>query len=140
MAAQKTAAAVRETERSSQDAAEHATEVYDELLTLSRENMEKIGTASLSMLNGLASVGSGWASAWTDQALMSLEATQKLAGCRTWQDMAAVQNDFTRASLERMCSEITRSANLTTGAMTETLGPLQELTERTMQTASRQAA
>lgn len=140
MAAQKTAAELRETSQSTQAAAERATEVYDELVAFSRDNMETMGHASVSMLNGLASVGSGWASAWTDQAIMGLEATQKLAECRTWQDMAAVQSDFTRASMERMCSEVARSANLTAETMSATLGPLQELAQKAVEPASRQAA
>jgi hypothetical protein len=122
------------------ETAEQASEAYEEFLALSREQMEKMGEASVSMLNGLAAVGSGWASAWAEQASMSLEATQKLTACRSWDEMASVQNDLTRACLERTCNEIARSANLTAEAIGASFGPLQEMPRKISERVSRQAA
>lgn len=139
-AAQRTTSAMQEAVQSPQQAAEQVNQLYDDWLTLSRENMERMGSASLSMMNGLASVGSGWASTWAEQTALSLETTQKLAGCRTLGDMAAVQSEFTRACLERMCSEVARSANLTAETLSESLGPIEELSKKTIERVSREAA
>jgi len=138
------AAAAKQTlERSGESArrmSETATRGYEELLSLSRENTEGIARASQAMLNSTFELSSVWLSFWKEQLARGLEAMRSLSECRSWHDALAVQNEFTRSSLERVCSRAAKSAELTTEMVTGSFRPLQECAHKTVERFPRPAA
>jgi hypothetical protein len=109
-----------------QRASETASRGYEDLLILSRDNMEGMARASQAMLKGSADLGSVWASFWNEQLTTSVEATRSLAECRSWDEALTVQNEFIRTSLDRVYSRAVKSAEVTAETFTSSFIPLQE--------------
>jgi hypothetical protein len=65
---------------------------------------------------------------------------RSFAECRSWHDALTVQNEFTRASLERVCSGAAQSAELTGEMVRSSSKPLQECARQTVERLPRQAA
>lgn len=123
-----------------QRASEAAARGYEELLTLGRDNMEGLATASRAMLKGTSDLGSVWASFWNEQLTSGMEAMRSLAECRSWDEALSVQDEFTRASLNRVCSQVVKSAELSTEMLTSSLPPLQASARRAAEHMPRRAA
>ena len=119
---------------------ETATRGYEELSTLSRENMDGMVRASQAMLKGTSDLGSLWASFWNEQMTTGVEAMRSLAACDSWDEALKVQNDFTRASLDRVCSRTLKSAEVTSEMVTNSFVPLQESARRAADRIHRPAA
>jgi hypothetical protein len=138
------AAAAKQTLERSGDSAqrmnETATRGYEELLTLSRENMDGMARASQVMLNGTTELSRVWTSFWNEQLANGVETMRSLAECRSWHDALAVENDFTRASFERACSGAAKSAELMAEMVTSSFKPLQECAHKTVERFPRPAA
>lgn len=109
---------------------EAATNGYEELLTLSRHNTDGMAQASQAMLKGASDLGSLWASFWNEQLTTGVEAMRSLAESDSWDQALKVQNEFTRSSLDRVCSRAVKSAEVTTEMLTSSLVPLQESARR----------
>ena len=109
---------------------EAATNGYEELLTLSRHNMEGLATASQAMLKGASDLGSLWASFWNEQLTTGVEAMRSLAESDSWDQALKVQNEFARSSLDRVCSRAVKSTEVTAEMVTSSLVPLQESARR----------
>ncbi len=119
---------------------EAATNGYEELLTLSRHNMEGMAKASQAMLKGASDLGSLWASFWNEQLTTGVEAMRSLAESNSWDQALKVQNEFTRSSLDRVCSRAVKSAEVTTEMLTSSLVPLQESARRASERMPRPTA
>jgi len=119
---------------------EAATNGYEELLTLSRHNMEGMAKASQAMLKGASDLGSLWTSFWNEQLTTGMEAMRSLAESDSWDQALKVQNEFTRSSLDRVCSRAVKSAEVTTQMLTSGLVPLQESARRASERMPRPAA
>jgi hypothetical protein len=111
-------------------ASETASRSYEELLTLGQDNMEGMARASQAMLKGTSDLGSLWASFWNEQMTTGVEAMRSLAECDSWDEALKVQNEFTRASLDRVCSRTLKSAEVTSEMVTNSFMPLQESARR----------
>jgi hypothetical protein len=103
--------------------AEVATNGYEELLTLSRHNMEGMSKAGQAMLKGASDLGSLWASFWNEQMTTGVEAMRSLAESDSWDQALKVQNDFTRSSFDRVCSRAVKSTEVTAEMLTSSLVP-----------------
>jgi hypothetical protein len=119
---------------------EAATNGYEELLTLSRRNVGGMARASQAMLKGASDLGSLWASFWNEQLTTGVEAVRSLADCHGWDEAVTVQSEFTRKSLDRVCSQTVRSAEVTVEMLTRSLAPLQETARRRAERMHRPAA
>ena len=119
---------------------EAATGGYEELLTLSRHNMEGMAKASQAMLKGASELGSLWTSFWNEQLTTGVEAMRSLAESDSWDKVLKVQNEFTRSSLDRVFSRADKSTEVTTEMLTSSLVPLQEFTRRASERMPRPAA
>jgi hypothetical protein len=119
---------------------EAATEGYEELLNLSRHNMEGMAKASQAMLKGAADMGSLWASFWNEQLDTGVEAMRSLAESDSWDQALKVQNEFTRSSLDRVCSRAVKSTEVTAEMLTSSVVPLQESARRASERMPRPTA
>ncbi len=86
-----------------------------ELFPFGRDGMEGLVRSSRAMLDGTAELGQLWTSFWSEQLADGTDALRALATCRSWREAVEIQNEFTRASLERVCAQAARSAELTAG-------------------------
>jgi hypothetical protein len=109
---------------------EAATEGYEELLNLSRHNMEGMAKASQAMLKGASELGSLWASFWNEQLTTGVEAMRSLTESDSWDKALQVQNEFTRSSLDRVFSRAAKSTEVTAEMLRSSFVPLQESTRR----------
>ncbi len=91
------------------------------------------------MLKGTSDLGSVWASFWNEQLDDGVQAMRSLSECRGWHDALAVQNEFTRSSIERVCSRAAKSAELTAEMMKGSFRPLQESAHKTVEQFPRAA-
>ena len=114
-------------------AGEAASAGYEELWILSQVNIEGIAKASQAMLKGTSDLGSVWASFWNEQLDDGVQAMRSLSECRGWHDALAVQNEFTRSSIERVCSRAAKSAELSAEMMKGSFRPLQESAHKTVE-------
>ena len=119
---------------------EAATSGYEELLTFSRHNMEGMAKASQAMLKGAADMGSLWASFWNEQLNTGVEAMRSLAESDSWDQALKVQNEFTRSSLDRVCSRAVKSIEVTAEMLTSSVVPLQESARRASERMPRPTA
>jgi hypothetical protein len=119
---------------------EAATNGYEELLTLSRHNMEGMAKASQAMLKGASDLGSLWASFWNEQLTTGVEAMRSLAESDSLDQALKVQNEFTRSSLDRVCSRAVKSTEVTAEMLTSSLVPLQESARRAAERMPRPTA
>ena len=92
------------------------------------------------MLKGTSDLGSLWASFWNEQMTTGVEAMRSLAACDSWDEALKVQNEFTRASLDRVCSRTRKSAELASEMVTNSFVPLQESARRAADRMHRPAA
>jgi hypothetical protein len=113
-----------------QQASETAARGYEQLSTLGRDNVESMARASQAMLKGASDLSSLWASYWNEQLSTGMQAMRSLAECHGWDEAVTVQNEFARTSLERVCSQTVRSAEVTVEMLTSSLAPLQETARR----------
>ena len=111
-------------------ASETAARGYEELSSLGRDNLESMARASQAMLKGATDLSSLWASYWNDQLSTGMQTMRSLAECHGWDEAVTVQNEFTRTSLDRVCSQTVRSAEVTAEMLTGGLAPLQETARR----------
>jgi hypothetical protein len=111
----------------------------EELLTLSRYNMEGMAKASQAMLKGASDLGSLWASFWNEQLTTGVEAMRSLAESDSWDKALKVQNEFARSSLDRVCSRAVKSTEVTAEMLTSSLVPLQESARRASERMPRPA-
>jgi hypothetical protein len=107
-------------------AAETASASSEELLSLGQDSMEDLARASQAMLKGTSDLGSLWVSYWSEQLTTGMEAVRSLAECESWDDVLRVQNEFTRASLDRVYARTLKSAEVTSEMVTNSFVPLQE--------------
>ena len=125
---------VSETVEKSGDTARRASETAsrssEELLTLGQDSMEGLARASQAMLKGTSDLGSLWTSFWNEQLTTGMEAMRSLAECHSLDEALTVQNEFTRSSLDRVCSQTLKSAEVTSEMVTSSLVPLQESARR----------
>jgi hypothetical protein len=121
-------------------ATEAASQGYEEMLTLGRENMEGMARAGQAALNGTSELGSVWLSFWNEQLTDGMEAMRSLAECRSWQEALTVQNEFARSSLQRVFSRAAKSAEVTTEIVSGSFKPLQECAHKTVERFPRAAA
>jgi hypothetical protein len=121
-------------------ASETASRSFEELLSIGRDNMEGVARASQAMLKGASELGSLWASFWNEQLTTGMEAMRSLAQSDSWDEALRLQNEFTRASLERVCSQTRKSAEVTAEMLTSSLVPLQESARRATERTSRPGA
>jgi hypothetical protein len=128
--AERVSETVEESLKTARRVSEAATNGYGELLTLSRDNMEGVARASQVMLKGASDLSSFWASFWNEQLTTSMEAMRSLATSDSWDEALKVQNEFTRASLDRVCSRAVKSAEVMAEMLTSSLVPLQESARR----------
>jgi hypothetical protein len=119
--------------------AEVATNGYEELLILSRHNMEGMSKAGQAMLKGASDLGSLWASFWNEQMTTGVEAMRSLAESDSWDQALKVQNDFTRSSFDRVCSRAVKSTEVTAEMLTSSLVPLQVSARRASERMPRPA-
>jgi hypothetical protein len=119
---------------------EAATDGYEELVNLSRHNMEGMTKASQAMLKGASDLGNLWASFWSEQLTTGVEAMRSLAESDSWDQALKVQNEFTRTSLDRVCSRAVKSTEVTAEMFTSSLVPFQEAARTTAERVSRPAA
>src|ERR687897_158500 len=131
--------AVGKAAHTSRRTSEAATNGYEELLTLSRHNMEGLATASQAMLKGASDLGSLWASFWNEQLTTGVEAMRSLAESDSWDEALRLQNEFTRSSLDRVCSRAVKSTEVTADMLTSSLVPLQESARRVSERMPRPA-
>jgi hypothetical protein len=111
-------------------ASETASRGYEELLSLSRDNVEGIARASQAMLKGTSDLGSLWASFWNEQLSSGVQTMRSLAESESWDEVLKVQSEFTRSSLDRVCSRTVKSAEVTAEMLASSLVPLQESARR----------
>jgi hypothetical protein len=121
-------------------AAETASASSEELLSLGQDNMEGLARASQAMLKGTSDLGSLWVSYWSEQLTTGMEAVRSLAECESWDEVLRVQNEFTRASLDRVFSRALKSAELTSEMVTSSFIPFQESARRAAERAPRPPA
>ena len=119
---------------------EAARDGYEELLALSRHNMEGMAKASQAMLKGASELGSLWASFWNEQLTTGVEAMRSLAESDSWDKALKVQNEFTRSSLDRVFSRAVKSTEVTADILTSSLVPLQESARRASERMPRPTA
>ena len=131
---------VEQSGETAQRASETASRSYEELLTLGQDNMEGMARASQAVLKGTSDLGSLWASFWNEQMTTGVEAMRSLAECDSWDEALKVQNEFTRASLERVCSRTLKSAEVTSALITNSFVPLQQSARRAADRIHRPAA
>jgi hypothetical protein len=126
--------AASETVDEATDAARQASETavrsYEEISTLGRDNMEDVVRASRAMLKGASDLSTLWASYWNEQFATSMQAMRSLAGCHGWDEALTVQNDFTKTTLDRVCTRAMKSAEVTVEMLTSSIVPLQETARR----------
>jgi hypothetical protein len=103
---------------------------YEQFSTLGRENVEGMARVSQAMLRGAFDLSSLWASYWNEQLSTNMQTMRSLAECHGWDEAVTVQNEFARTSLERVCSQTVRSAEVTSEMLTSSLTPLQETARR----------
>jgi hypothetical protein len=103
---------------------------YEQFSTYGRENVEGMARVSQAMLRGAFDLSSLWASYWNEQLSTGMQAMRSLAECHGWDEAVTVQNEFARTSLERVCSQTVRSAEVTSEMLTSSLAPLQETARR----------
>jgi hypothetical protein len=118
---------------------EAATNGYEELLTLSRHNLDGIAKTTQAMLKGASELGSLWASFWNEQLTTGMEAMRSLAESDSWDQALKVQNEFTRSSLDRVCSRTLKSAEVTSEMVTNSFMPLRESARRASERMPRPA-
>ena len=118
---------------------EAATNGYEELLTLSRHNMDGMAKARQAMLKGASDLGSLWASFWNEQLTTGVEAMRSLAESDSWDKALQVQNEFARSSLARVFSRVVKSTEVTAEMLTSSLVPLQESARRASERMPRPA-
>jgi hypothetical protein len=135
--ASETAGKVADTARRTSEA---ATEGYEELVNLSRHNMEGMTKATQAMLKGASDLSSLWASFWSEQLTIGVEAMRSLAESDSWDQALKVQNEFTRSSLDRVCSRAVKSTEVTAEMLTSSLVPLQESARRASERRPRPTA
>jgi hypothetical protein len=121
-------------------ASETAARGYEQLSILGRDNVESMARASQAMLKGASDLGSLWASYWNEQLSTGMQAMRSLAECHGWDEAVTVQNEFARTSLERVCSQTVRSAEVTVEMLTRSLAPLQETARRAAERTHRPMA
>jgi hypothetical protein len=121
---------VRKATDTAREASENAARGYEELSTLGRDNMESMARAGQAMLKGASDLSSLWASYWNEQLSTGMQAVRSLAECHGWDEAVTVQSEFTRKSLDRVCSRAVRSAEVTVEMVTSSLAPLQETPRR----------
>ena len=121
-------------------ASETASRSYQELSTLGRDNMEDMARAGQAMLKGATDLSSLWASYWNEQLATGMQAMRSLAECHGWDEALTVQNEFTRTSLDRVCSRAVKSAEVTAEMLTSSLVPLQESARRAAERMPRPTA
>jgi hypothetical protein len=98
-----------------------------------KEAMARAGNA---VLQGTSELGNAWMSFWNDQASEGIRTLRALAECRTLQETLEIQNEFARTSLERLCANTTKTAELTAQMVNNGLGSVRARTQRTMQRAA----
>jgi hypothetical protein len=111
-------------------ASENVARDYEQFSTYGRENVEGMARISQTMLRGAFDLSSLWASYWKEQLSTGMQAMRSLAECHGWDEAVTVQNEFARTSLERVCSQTVRSAEVTSEMLTSSLAPLQETARR----------
>jgi hypothetical protein len=121
-------------------ASETALRSSEELLTIGRDNMEGVARASQAMLQGASELGSLWATFWNEQLTTGMEAMRSLAQSDSWDEALRLQNEFTRASLERVCSRTLKSTEVTSEMLTNSFIPFQESARRAPERAPRPRA
>jgi hypothetical protein len=87
-----------------QRASETASRGYEDLLILSRDNMEGMARASQAMLKGTSDLGSVWASFWNEQLTSGIEAMRSLTECHSWDEALNVQSEYTWARIRSTVS------------------------------------
>ena len=130
---------VGETPDTARRMSEAATNGYEELLTLSRHNLDGIAKTTQAMLKGASELGSLWASFWNEQLTTGMEAMRALAESDSWDQALKVQNEFTRSSLDRVCSRTLKSAEVTSEMVTNSFMPLRESARRASERMPRPA-
>jgi hypothetical protein len=120
-------------------ASETASRSSEELLTIGRDNMEGVARASQAMLKGASELGSLWASFWNEQLTTGVEAMRSLAQSDSWDEAFRLQNEFTRSSLDRVCSRTLKSAEVTSEMVTNSFMPLRESARRASERMPRPA-
>jgi hypothetical protein len=138
--AERVSETVEQSGETARRANETASRSYEELLTLGQDNLEGMARASQAMLKGTSDLGSLWASFWNEQMTTGVEAMRSLAECDSWDEALKVQNEFTRASLDRVCSRTLKSAEVTSEMVTNSFVPLQESARRAADRIHRPAA
>ena len=93
---------------------------------LAGTTLESMARANQAMLKGASDLSRLWASYWNEQMSTGMQAVHSLAECHGWDEAVAVQNEFARTSLDRVCSQSLRSAEVTAEMLTSSLAPLQE--------------
>ena len=92
---------------------ESASRGYGEFWDISRDNMEGMAKASRAKLKGTSDLGSLWASFWTEQLTTGVEAMPSLAETDSSDEALKARSEFTRSSLDRVCSRALKSAEVT---------------------------
>jgi hypothetical protein len=123
-----------------QRASEAASRGYEDLLILSRDNLEGMARASQAVLKGTSDLGSVWAWFWNEQVTTGVQAMRSLAECHSWDEALTVQNEFTRTSLDRVCSQAVKSAEVTAELFRSSLTSLQECARKTAERMPGRAA
>jgi hypothetical protein len=139
--ARRTAKTAKETAEEAAGATSRASEGaagnYEEIWSLSRDSMQRMAGAGQAMVHGASDLGNIWASFWSEQLTSSVDTMRSLAKCHTWNEALAVQNEFARTSLDRVCSRTVRSAEATTQLLASSLVPMREATRQAAERASR---
>jgi hypothetical protein len=130
---------VRENAETAERASETAARGYEDLLILSRDNLEGVARASRAVLKGTSDLGSVWASFWNEQVTTGVEAMRSLAECHSRDEALTVQNEFARKSLDRACSQALKSAEVSGEMFTSSLVPLQECSRKSAERTRREA-
>jgi hypothetical protein len=138
-AADRASEAVGETPDTARRMSEAATNGSEELLTLSRHNLDGMAKTTQAMLKGASDLGSLWASFWNEQLTTGVEAMRSLAESDSWDQALKVQNEFTRSSLDRVCSRAVKSTEVTAEMLKSSLVPLQESARRASERMPRPA-
>ena len=143
----------KSTEKAQQQTAREATDAVSETVgkatdmalragvsTLDPDNMEDLARASRAMVRGASELSSLWASYWSEQLSTGMQAMRSLAECGGWDEAVTVHNKFAKTSLERVCSQTVRSAEVTSEMLTSSLAPLQEIARRAAERTHRPVA
>jgi phasin family protein len=97
----------------------------EELSRRSSENLGAVSQASTVLAKGIQEISQTWLGLAQERLQRNVESLNRLAGCRSVQDIVAIQSEFVRDSLQQTIDASRRMAELSARVATEAAGPIQ---------------